>query len=159
VFTIGNLSTVWLEANVRESDAPFVHVGQPVEVRVTAYPDRVFKATITYVATSVDANTHRLPIRAEVANNDALLKPEMWADFSIATGSSRKALAVPEQAIIHEGEATRVWVTDKDHEMISREIKTGLTNGAKIEVLSGLTAGEEVITQGSIFIDRAATND
>lgn len=159
VFTIGNLSSVWLVANVRESDAPFVQVGQPVEVRVTAYPDKVFEAKITYVAASVDANTHRLPIRAEVANTDGLLKPEMWANFSIATGASRKALAVPEQAIIYEGDSARVWVADKDHALKAHEIVTGITNGKNVEIISGVTAGDDVLTQGSIFIDRAATSE
>ena len=156
IMLIGDLSTVWLVANVRETDAPFVRVGQPVEVRVTAYPDKVFKAKLTFVAPMVDPNTHRLPIRAEVPNGEGLLKPEMWADFRIATGAGRKNLAVPAQAIVFEGDSERVWVTDKNHYLTSREIKTGIINGPNVEVLSGLSAGDEVITQGSIFIDRAA---
>ena len=156
IMLIGDLSTVWLVANVRETDAPFVRVGQPVEVRVTAYPDKVFKAKLTFVAPMVDPNTHRLPIRAEVTNGEGLLKPEMWADFRIATGAGRKNLAVPARAIVFEGDTQRVWVTDKNHYLTSREIKTGIINGPNVEVLSGLSAGDEVITQGSIFIDRAA---
>ena len=156
IMLIGDLSTVWLVANVRETDAPFVRVGQSVEVRVTAYPDKVFKAKLTFVAPMVDPNTHRLPIRAEVPNGEGLLKPEMWADFRIATGVGRKNLAVPARAIVFEGDSERVWVTDKNHYLTSREIKTGIINGPNVEVLSGLSAGDEVITQGSIFIDRAA---
>jgi membrane fusion protein, heavy metal efflux system len=159
VMVVGDLSTVWLTANVRETDVPFVRVGQPVEVHVTAYPDKVFKAKITFVAASVDPNTHRLPIRAEVANEEGLLKPEMWADFRIATGASRKGLAVPAQAIVYEGEAARVWVADKDHYLTSHDIEIGITSGKNVEALSGVSAGEQVITQGSIFIDRAAAND
>jgi cobalt-zinc-cadmium efflux system membrane fusion protein len=159
IMVIGDLSTVWLVANVRETDAPFVHVGQPVEVRVTAYPDKVFKAKITFVSPTLDPNTHRLPIRAAVPNDEGLLKPEMWADFRIATGAGRKALAVPDQAIIYEGEAARVWVADKDHRLTSHEIQTGITNAPNVEVVSGLLAGEEVVTRGSIFIDRAAAAD
>jgi cobalt-zinc-cadmium efflux system membrane fusion protein len=160
VFVIGDLSSVWLIANVREGDAPFVKVGQPAEVRVTAFPDRAFTAVISYVAASVDSNTHRLPIRAQVPNPDGLLKPEMWANFTIATGNSHKALAVPDESIILEGDATRVWVADKAHNtIVAHEIKTGVTNGHEVEVLSGLTAGDDVITRGSIFIDRAASGD
>ena len=92
IMLIGDLSTVWLVANVRETDAPFVRVGQSVEVRVTAYPDKVFKAKLTFVAPMVDPNTHRLPIRAEVPNGEGLLKPEMWADFRIATVSAARTL-------------------------------------------------------------------
>jgi len=160
VFVIGDLSSVWLVANVRESDAPFVKAGQPVEVRVTAFPDRVFKATITYVAASVDPNTHRLPIRAQVLNPGELLKPEMWANFTIVTGSSHMALAVPDESIVYEGDTARVWVADKDRNtLVAHEIKTGVTNGKEVEVLSGLSGGEQVVTRGSIFIDRAASGD
>jgi cobalt-zinc-cadmium efflux system membrane fusion protein len=160
VFIIGDLASVWLVANVRESDAPFVKVGQAVEMRVTAFPDRVFTATISYVAASVDPNTHRLPIRAKVANPDGLLKPEMWANFTIVTGASHKALAVPEESIVYEGDSARVWVADKaKNTIVAHDIKIGATNGDKVEVLSGLTIGAEVITRGSIFIDRAASGD
>jgi cobalt-zinc-cadmium efflux system membrane fusion protein len=158
IMLIGDLSTVWLVANVRETDAPFVHVGQPVEVSVTAYPDKVFKAKLTFVAPMVDPNTHRLPIRAEVPNGEGLLKPGMWADFRIATGAGRKSLAVPARAIVFEGDVQRVWVADKNHRLTSREIQTGIINGPNVEVLSGLSAGDEVITHGSIFIDRAAAS-
>ncbi|MGO9232857.1 MAG: efflux RND transporter periplasmic adaptor subunit [Methylocella sp.] len=156
IMLIGDLSTVWLVANVRETDVPFMHVGEPVEVRVTAYPGKVFNAKITFVAPMIDVNTHRLLIRAEVPNGEGLLKPEMWADFRIATGAGRMALAVPAQAIVFEGDVQRVWVADKNHRLTSREIQTGIINGPNVEVLSGLSAGDEVITQGSIFIDRAA---
>ncbi len=68
------------------------------------------------------------------------------------------ALAVPDEAIVYEGDATRVWVADKDHNtIVAHEIKTGVINGQQVEVLSGLAAGDQVITKGSIFIDRAAS--
>ena len=81
VFTIADPSSVWLLANVRETDAGLVHLGQTVEVRVPAYPERTFKARVTYVAALVDPVTHRLPVRAVVDNQDRTLKPEMFAKF------------------------------------------------------------------------------
>src|SRR6202035_4968661 len=75
VYTIGDLSTVWLIANLREADAGLTRIGQPLEVRVLAYPDRVFKAKISWVAPAIDANTHRLPVRADVENTDGALTP------------------------------------------------------------------------------------
>jgi hypothetical protein len=89
VHTIGNLSTVWLIANVRETDAPLMHVGQPVELRVLAFPGRVFKAKISWVAPSIDSNTHRLSVRADVENPQAELKPGMFANFSIIRARPR----------------------------------------------------------------------
>lgn len=157
IFLIGDLSTVWLVANVRETDAPLMRVGQPVEVRVLAYPGRVFKAKLTYVAPSVDPNTHRLPVRAEVENPDDALKPEMFARFSIITGDGVAAAAVPEGAIVYEGDTARVWVARDDGTIVSRQIRTGRSSDGMVEVLSGLAPGEKVIAGGTLFIDRAAS--
>jgi cobalt-zinc-cadmium efflux system membrane fusion protein len=159
VYSIGDLSTVWLIANVRESDAGLVHVGDPVEVRVLAYPDRVFAAHIVYVASAVDATTRRLPVRAEIANPDGALKPEMFARFSIITGADRAAPAVPQSAIVYDGTTARVWIANADGTIGSRTIKPGRVDGSAVEVLDGLAPGDKVVTSGTLFIDRAATSD
>ena len=159
VFAIGDLSKVWLIANVRESDAPLVRVGQAVEVRVLAYPGRVFSARIAYVAPSVDPSTHRLPVRAEVDNADGALKPEMFASFSIITGDGIAATAVPQAAVVYEGDTARVWVAQPDRTLASRQIRTGRIGNGLVEVLDGLEPGENVITSGTLFIDRAARGD
>ncbi|HXZ96408.1 MAG TPA: efflux RND transporter periplasmic adaptor subunit [Burkholderiales bacterium] len=156
LYSISNLSIVWLIANVREIDAPLMHVGEPVEVRVLAYPGRVFKAKIAWVASSVDPNTHRLPVRAEVENPDGALKPMMFANFSIITGGAIEALAVPQSAIVYEGEEARVWVARDDGTIASRSIRTGRNSDGMVEVSSGLNPGENVVTSGTLFIDRAA---
>ncbi len=155
VYSIGNLSTVWLIANVRETDAPFVRVGQSVEVRVLAYPGRVFKAKIAWVAPSIDAATRRLPVRAEVDNRDGALKPMMYASFSIITGEESTSPAVPESAIVYEGSDAHVWVARDDGTVASRAIETGRSAEGMVEVTKGLAAGEKIITSGTLFIDRA----
>ena len=159
VFTIGDLSTVWLVANVRETDAPSVRVGLPVEVSVLAYPDRIFHAKVSYVASSIDASTHRLGVRAEVENADRALKAEMFAAFRIITGEETEALSVPQSAVVYEGESARVWLAGADRTISSREIRVGRVQSDFVEVLSGLTAGETVVTAGSLFIDRAARGE
>jgi cobalt-zinc-cadmium efflux system membrane fusion protein len=156
VFSIGNLSTVWLIANVRETDAPLVRVGQAVEVRVLAYPERVFKARLTWVAASIDANTRRLPVRAEVDNRDGALKPMMFASFSIITGADVSAPAVPASAVVYEGDQARVWVAGDDGAVSARSVKTERAADGMVEVTSGLKAGEKVVASGTLFIDRAA---
>jgi cobalt-zinc-cadmium efflux system membrane fusion protein len=155
VYTIGDLSTVYLIANVREVDAPLMHVGLPLEVHVLAYPDRVFKGKISWVAPSIDPNTHRFSVRADVENSDRALKPGMFADFSIITGKALAAPAVPVEAVVYEGDQARVWVAGKDGTLALREIRIGRTSGGMVEVLSGLSAGEKVVTGGTVFIDRA----
>jgi cobalt-zinc-cadmium efflux system membrane fusion protein len=159
VYTIGNLSTVWLIANVRETDAPLMHVGEPVEVHVLAFPGRVFNAKISWVAPSIDSNTHRLSVRADVDNPRGELKPGMFANFSIITGEAASAPAVPQRAIVYEGDTARVWVAEDDGTIAARSIRTGRIADGMVEILAGVSSGEKVVTRGALFIDRAATND
>ena len=160
VFIIGDLSTVWVIAFIRETEAPIVHVGQSIYFTVLAYPDRQFPAKISYVAAALDPTTRRLLVRATVDNADGLLKPEMFASVKILSGESDKAVAIPRDAIIYEGDVARVWaVREKSDEKAIelRRIKVGLTNGNMVEVLKGLAPGDRVVTKGSLFIDRVAS--
>jgi cobalt-zinc-cadmium efflux system membrane fusion protein len=157
IFTIADPSSVWLLANVRESDAGLIRRGQEIEVRVLAYPARTFKARLTHVAALVDPVTHRIAVRAEIDNRDGALKPEMFANFRILTSGATESPAVPEEAMIYEGETAHVWVVQGDGLISYRAIRTGRTNGGLVEVLDGLKAGEKIITRGGVFIDQVAT--
>jgi cobalt-zinc-cadmium efflux system membrane fusion protein len=159
VYTISDLSTVYLIANVREVDAPLMRIGLPLEVHVLAFPDLLFKGRISWVAPSIDPNTHRLQVRAEVENADGALKPGMFANFSIITGQASTAPAVPLSAIVYEGEQARVWVAGDGDSLALREIRLRRTADGMVEVLAGLSAGEKVVTSGTVFIDRAAKSD
>jgi cobalt-zinc-cadmium efflux system membrane fusion protein len=156
VFTIADPASVWLLANVRESDAALVRLGQAVEVHVLAYPKREFKARVTYVAAVIDPATHRLPVRAVIENLDAALKPEMFANFRILTSEASDAPAVPESAVVYEGELAHVWVLSGDGLLAYRSIRTGRNNDGMVEVLDGLKPGERVVTRGGLFIDQVA---
>jgi membrane fusion protein, heavy metal efflux system len=156
VFTIADPSSVWLLANVRETDAGLVKLGQSVEVHVLAYPNRTFKAQVTYVAALMDAVTHRLPVRAEIANRDGALKPEMFANFRILTGDAAQSPAVPQGAVIYEGNSAHVWVLTGDDVLSLRAIRAGRSDSGLIEVLEGLKADERVVTKGGLFIDQVA---
>jgi cobalt-zinc-cadmium efflux system membrane fusion protein len=155
-YIIGDLSTVWLIAYVRESEARNVKIGQAVHFTVLAFPNRVFTANIAYVATSLDAGTRRLLVRATLDNSERVLRPEMFASVTIMTGEGDNSLAVPREAIIYDGNNARVWVARDDHAVEPRKIKTGLSNGQMVQVLDGLRLGEKVVTKGSLFVDRAA---
>jgi cobalt-zinc-cadmium efflux system membrane fusion protein len=160
VFNIGDLSTVWLVANVRESDAPKMKVGAPVEVSVLAHPGRTFNARLTYVAPALDPNTRRLPVRAEIDNADRELMPEMFASFRIVTGEPTSNPAVPQEAVVYEGANARVWVArPQDKSVVSRPIEVGQSANGMVEVKKGLALGENVVTSGTLFIDRAAKRD
>jgi membrane fusion protein, heavy metal efflux system len=160
VFLIGDLSKVWLVGNAREEDAPLLEKGDPVEVSVLAYPGRVFKAKLAYVAAAIDPNTHRLPVRAEVENPKGELKPEMLANFRIVTGEDTAAPAVPAQAVVYEGTAAHLWVADpKEKKLSIRQVKLGRIRSGMIEVVDGLKSGESIVVSGAVFIDRAASGD
>ncbi|MET4206611.1 efflux RND transporter periplasmic adaptor subunit [Bradyrhizobium sp. LA2.1] len=157
VFVIGDLSTVWLTAFVRESDAAAVCIGQDISVNVMALPGHPLTAKINYVAAAIDPNTRRLLVRATIDNKDGQLKPEMFANVTIYSAGDRAAPAVPKQALIYEADKVRIWVAREDKSVELRQIKTGLINGNFVEVTSNLKPGEQVVTKGSLFIDRAAS--
>ncbi|MBR0743514.1 efflux RND transporter periplasmic adaptor subunit [Bradyrhizobium japonicum] len=157
VFVIGDLSTVWLTAFVRESDAAAVCIGQDISVNVMALPGHPLTAKINYVAAAIDPNTRRLLVRATIDNKDGLLKPEMFANVTIYSAGDRAAPAVPKQALIYEADKVRIWVAREDKSVELRQIKIGLINGNLVEVTSNLKPGEQIVTKGSLFIDRAAS--
>jgi cobalt-zinc-cadmium efflux system membrane fusion protein len=157
VFVVGDLSTVWLTAFVRETDASKVSVGQEIAVNVLALPGRPLTAHIDYVSAAIDPATRRLMVRATIDNKDGLLKPEMFANVTIYSGGDHPAVGVPKQALIYEGDQVRVWVAREDKSLELRRIKTGLTNGDIVEVEGSLNHGEQIVTKGSLFIDRAAS--
>jgi cobalt-zinc-cadmium efflux system membrane fusion protein len=157
VFVIGDLSTVWLTAFVRETDASKVSVGQEIAFNVLALPDRPLTARIDYVAAAIDPATRRLLVRSTIDNKDGVLKPEMFANVTIYSAEDHPAVGVPKQALIYEGNQVRVWVAHEDKSIELRQIKTGLTNGDLVEVQGSLKPGEQIVTKGSLFIDRAAS--
>ena len=157
VFVIGDLSTVWLTAFVRETDASNVSVGQEIAFNVLALPGRPLTARIDYVSAAIDPATRRLLVRATVDNKDGQLKPEMFANVTIYSAGDHPAIGVPKQALIYEGDQVRVWVAHEDKSIELRQIKPGLTNGDLVEVEGNLKPGEQVVTKGSLFIDRAAS--
>jgi cobalt-zinc-cadmium efflux system membrane fusion protein len=158
VFVIGDLSTVWLTAFVRETEAAAVAVGEDMTFSVLALPGRELTGRINYVATAIDPATRRLLVRATIDNPNGALKPEMFATVTIYSPGDQPSVGVPKQALIYEGDQVRVWVAhEADKSIELRQIKVGLANGNLVEVLGNLKPGENIVTKGSLFIDRAAT--
>lgn len=156
LFQVSDLSVVWLVGQLREADAPAARVGDPVEVRIAALPGQVFHARLNFVSPMVDPTSRRVMVRAEVPNPRGELLPQMYADFDLVTGPPHPALAVPADAVIYEGEDARVWVAKTGRLLELRQIKTGQTRHGMVEVLSGLSPGDKVVTSGALFIDRAS---
>lgn len=157
VFVIGDLSSVWLTAFVRETEAAAVQIGQEMSFTALALPGRVLTGRISYVATALDPATRRLLVRATLDNSNGLLKPEMFTTVTIYAPGDQPTIGVPKTALIYEGDQVRVWVAHDDKTIELRTIKTGMTNGNLVEVHGNLKAGERIVTKGSLFIDRAAS--
>jgi cobalt-zinc-cadmium efflux system membrane fusion protein len=155
VFVIADLSTVWLTAFVREAEADEVAVGHELTFTLPALPGRKLSGRIGYVAAAIDPATRRLMVRATVDNSAGQLKPEMFATVTIFTPGDWVSVGVPKQALVFEGDQVRVWVAHEDKTIELRQVKTGLGKGQLVEVY-GLKPGEQIVTKGSLFIDRPA---
>jgi cobalt-zinc-cadmium efflux system membrane fusion protein len=156
VYTIGDLSSVWIVAYIREADASKIRVGQQMDFTMLAYPGTIFKANVDHIAASLDPNTRRLLVRATVDNKSGQFKPEMFATVTIYTEEGDSSVAVPREAVIYEADRARVWVVRNDKSVEVRHIKTGMTSGGVVQVLDGLQPGETVVTKGGLFMDQAA---
>jgi cobalt-zinc-cadmium efflux system membrane fusion protein len=157
-YTISDLSAVWLTANVRDTDARMIHLGQAVEIHLPAATEKI-TARVSYVSPLVDPATHRVAVRATIANPDGGLRPEMFANCTIITSSDAVAIGIPESAVLYEGSEAHVWIARADGSLALRTIRPGRTNGTTLEVLAGLQPGERIVTAGAIFIDHAASSD
>jgi len=153
LYAIADLSTMWLKAFVPENDIPLVRMGQDIEVKVSALPDRVFKARITAIGAASDATTRRVVVRSEILNPDGVLKSEMFANFKITTGESEPSPAVPVEAVIREGDVAIVWVQQESTVLKRREVSIGMEQDDRIQIRKGLKPGERVVARGAIFID------
>jgi cobalt-zinc-cadmium efflux system membrane fusion protein len=152
-YSVADLSTMWMLANVIETDAPAYKLGQAVEVRVPAYPDTVFKGRVTTVGSMIDPNTHRQLVRSEIEDPQHQLRSGMFASFVIHVGDPMRSLAVPAEGVVREGDGTMtVWVTSDSRHFIKRTVRIGLQQDGWDQILDGLSAGETVVTDGAVFL-------
>jgi cobalt-zinc-cadmium efflux system membrane fusion protein len=157
-FTVADNSTMWMLANVAESDSPAFSLGQEVKVSVMAYPGRVFEGRITTIASTVDPTTHRVLVRSEIDDPKHELRSGMFANFVIRTGDPVRSVAVPLDGVVREGDGTMtVWITADRRRFTKRTVKTGLQQAGYYQILDGLQPGELVATEGALFLSNALT--
>jgi cobalt-zinc-cadmium efflux system membrane fusion protein len=155
-FQVADLSTMWMLANVIETDAPAYKLGQEAEVRVPAYPDATFKGHVTNVGSMIDPNSHRQLVRSEIEDPQHRLRSGMFASFVIRVGDPLRSLAVPANGVVREGDGTMtVWVTSDRRHFVRRTVKIGLQQDDWDQVLDGLQPGETVVTDGAVFLSNA----
>jgi cobalt-zinc-cadmium efflux system membrane fusion protein len=153
LYTIADLSTMWLKAQIFEQDIAQVRVGQEIEARVSAVPDKVFKARIDAINSASDLATRRVVVRSEIENTDGLLRAEMFAMFKINIDDGVANPAVPTNAVIREGDVATVWVEAEPLLFKRRVVEIGIQQDGLMEIRSGLQVGEQVVAHGAIFVD------
>jgi membrane fusion protein, heavy metal efflux system len=155
-FSVADVSTMWMLANVAETDSPAFRVGQEVKVRVMAFPDREFDGKISTISSIVDPSTHRVLVRSEVADPRHELRAGMFATFVIRTGEPVRSTAVPLDGVVREGDGTMtVWVTADRRHFTKRTVKIGLQRDGYRQILEGLQPGELIATEGALFLSNA----
>ena len=158
-YALADISTMWMLANVHENESPRFKVGQAVKARVLAYADRTFDGKITTLGPSVDPTTHRVLIRSEIADPEHLLRSGMFATFVIRVADPIRAVSVPADGVVREGDGTiTVWVTSDRRRFTRRTIKTGIRRGGVVQVLEGLQPGELVATEAALFLSNTFTS-
>ncbi len=154
LYTIADLSRVWVYADIYEYELPWIAVGQQGTVELSYLPGRSFQGSVTYVYPFLDPKSRTARVRIELPNPDLILKPEMYANVTIETDIHRGVLAVPEEAVIRSGRRSIAIVALGDGRFEPREVTLGLDSGdGWLEITDGLHAGEQVVTSGQFLID------
>ena len=157
-FTMADINTMWMLANVAETDSPAFRVGQQVQVRLSAFPARLFDGKITTIGATVDPNTRRVLVRSEINDPRHELRSGMFANFVISIGAPVRSPAVPLAGVVREGDGTQtIWVTADRRRFTRRTVKIGEQSDGYRQILEGVQVGELVATEGAIFLSNMVT--
>jgi len=157
-FTVADINTMWMLASVAETDSPAFRVRQHVQVKLNAFPDRVFDGKITTIGATVDPNTRRVLVRSEISDPQHELRSGMFANFIISIGAPIRSPAVPLAGVVREGDGTQtVWVTADRRQFTRRTVKIGQQREGYRQILEGAQVGELVATDGAIFLSNMVT--
>lgn len=159
-FTVADNSVMWMVANAPEALSTKFAIGQAVAVHVAALPGRVFSGSLSTVGATIDPGTRRFPLRSEIADPTHVLRAGMFAEFTITTGAPIVSPAVPVNGIVREGDGTETaWSTTDRHHFTRRIVQIGLESHGYRQILSGLQPGEQVVTDGAVFLSNMLTAD
>jgi RND family efflux transporter MFP subunit len=152
LYTVADLSTVWVIADVFEYEAANVRLNQAVSLTIASSPGRVFRGRVSYILPGVDPATRTLKVRVQFDNPGFALKPDMFGDAEISTGGARK-LVVPETAVLNSGDRQVVFVDRGEGKFEPHNVTIGAQSGGRIEIVSGLKEGDRIVTSGNFLID------
>ena len=152
LYTLADLSSVWVVADVFEYEAAGVRLGQAATLTLDYLPGRTFYGRVSYILPGVDPASRTLKARIEFANPGGLLKPDMYGQVEIHTGGARRLMA-PESAVLDSGDRQVVYVDRGNGNLEPRPVRVGEHAGGKVEILAGLRAGERIVTSGNFLLD------
>jgi len=155
LFSVADLSLIWVDLEVFESDIPFIKVGQEVAIVSRSYPEHPFHGKVKLIYPFLDPKTRTARLRVEIPNPGLKLKPEMYVTAAIRVPLA-DSLIVPTGAVMDTGKRQVVWVESKPGVFLQRDVKTGARSGDSLQILSGLRTGEKVATTGGYLIDSEA---
>ena len=158
LITITNLASVWVLADVYEQDLGLVQEGAKVRVRVPAYPTEAFEGVVGHVGDVLDPNSRTVKARCVLPNPDSRLKPEMFARVELAELGGKKVIVVPSRAILNDAEHARVIVAGDDNVYRLRVVDVGPEIEGKVRIMSGVSAGDRVVTEGALFLRNEIEN-
>ena len=154
-FTISDMSTVWVLANVYQADLAYVHTGDEVVVQTDAYPDS-FQGKISYISPALDPNTRTLQARIVVDNKGDKLKKDMYCTVTVTAGTVPNAIAVPDAAVLRDDQNQPfVYVAASSNQFGRRQVEIGDSQNGQTQILKGLSVGEKVVGDGSLFLQFA----
>jgi len=157
LFRINGLSTVWINAEVPESQAVFVRPGNTVEARATAFPDTVFKGRVSAILPEITAATRTFKARIELDNPGSRLVPGMFAKVNFTAPDSKEVLLVPTEAVIQTGTRTVVVAAEGDGKFAPVDVEIGVESNGQTEIRRGLQAGQKVVVSGQFLLDSEAS--
>ncbi|MFZ6745034.1 efflux RND transporter periplasmic adaptor subunit [Undibacterium sp. JH2W] len=152
LMTVADLSTVWMTASVSEKDLSLVFAGQAAKITLNAYDNEVFEGKIRYVGDVIDADTRSVKVRIAIDNKAGRFKPGMYAKVNLS-GQAHQAPTIPASAVVQNGFNTRVFVEKTPSVFEPRIVKTGAQVGDKLEILSGLKAGERIVIKEGVLLN------
>lgn len=152
LYSLADLSSVWVVADIYEFEAADIRLDQPATVTLSSYPGREFRGKITYIYPQVESTTRTLKVRIELNNKGFLLKPDMYADVVLNMNYGRH-LVVPQEAVMDSGSEQLVYVALHDGYFEPRKVQLGEKVDNKYVVLAGLSDGERVVTSGNFLVD------
>ena len=155
-FTVSNMNTVWVLANVYQQDLPYVHVGDPVIITADSYPGKEFHGKISYISPALDPTTRTLQARIDVKNPHEELKKDMYVASQVEAGKIANAFALPNSAILRDNEnEPYVYVSAPNDQFQRRSVTLGETTESQTQITNGLHAGDKVIADGALFLQFA----